>query len=703
MSSRVLLAAALLTACASSEGPPGAPTDASMAGDPDGAPADAGRGPGDAGDPDASSPLPILPCPAISGVVTMQRDSVRVDYDLATGNASFFAGGARKVQDFYAGVQLGSYTTSRAYSSRSCVVQGDVYTITLTGNGLPLMEHLFVLNGGHKFLTRVIVRGEDLESSWMAPVVMDTPGGVDVGSQGDPRLLWIPFDNDAWVSYNALPMSSSGTSYEAAVFFDNQNRHGIVVGSVTHDTWKTGVYYQGSNDRLDALNVFGGAVDATWTHDRVPHGKVKGDVIYSPIVFVGYADDWRDLLEEYAEANLAFEGRLEWNGSVPFGWNSWGKIQTALSYDKAIAVSDYIKHNLQRAGFGEGTTVYVNLDSYWDNLSEAQLADFVARTKANGQKAGIYWAPFVDWGKQADRVVEGSSFTYGQMWLRDGNSNPIELDGAYAIDPTHPAARARIDHYVDRFKSWGFEYLKLDFLTHGALESTVRSDATVHTGIQAYHRGMKYLRDRVAGSMFLSLSIAPLFPYQYGHARRVACDTYGAATGDMSSQYLLNSVTYGWWMSGRLYPYNDPDHMVFEGFGAGDNMVRLISAVISGTVFLNGDDLTRPAAQALAKAYLTNPRINQVARRGRSFRPLDGASGTASADVFVLADGDRAYLAVFNFGGGAVTRSIDLARAGLSASQSYAVTDLWTGTTTSASGTLSVPLEAGFARLFELE
>ncbi len=171
----------------------------------------------------------------------------------------------------------------------------------------------------------------------------------------------------------------------------------------------------------------------------------------------------------------------------------------------------------------------------------------------------------------------------------------------------------------------------------------------------------------------------------------------------MSAEYELNSASYGWWMSGRMYPFNDPDEMVFTGYTASDNMTRLMSAVVSGTVFLDGDDLTQAPAQALARAYLTNDRINAVARLGKAFRPVEGNTGTNPSNVLVLENGGVTYLAVFNFGTSAVTTAVDLARAGLSGSQSYAVTDLWTGGTATAQGTLSVALDAEFGKLFALK
>ena len=396
---------------------------------------------------------------------------------------------------------------------------------------------------------------------------------------------------------------------------------------------------------------------------------------------------------------------MAWGGGVPFGWNSWGKIQTAITHDKAVAVSDYVHSALTPAGFANGGAVYINLDSYWDNLTPAQLQDFVAHVHANGQKAGTYWTPWVDWGKQASRIVEGTTATtYDQTWLHDKNGSPITLDGAYAVDPTHPAIKARVDYFIDEFKAWGFDYVKLDFLTHGALESTVRADPTVTTGIAAYNQGMQYLVNRVGGSMFLSESIAPLFPYQYAHARRVSCDTFGAATGNnASAEYEMNSAGYGWWMNAKLYTFNDPDLLVFQGFTAADNRVRLASGVVSGTLMLDGDDLSSPDGQSAALANLMNPRLNAVARIGKAFRPLEAQSGASATDVLTMDNAGVHYIAAFNYSGSAAVKVVDLSRAGLNPQQTYSVVDLETGTQSTATGNLSISLQGTDAKVVALQ
>ncbi|HXI56245.1 MAG TPA: hypothetical protein VNO55_09305, partial [Polyangia bacterium] len=131
----------------------------------------------------SDAPDPIArPCAPAGNVVTWANGKVRVDYDLAAGSASFFYDGARKVANFYAGVQLATYTTTTMYRTRSCEVRGNQAVVTSTAPGLPTIEQSFVLDGGNKFLARATVLGDALATNWISPVVMDTPGGVDVGS-----------------------------------------------------------------------------------------------------------------------------------------------------------------------------------------------------------------------------------------------------------------------------------------------------------------------------------------------------------------------------------------------------------------------------------------------------------------------------------------------------------------------------------------
>jgi hypothetical protein len=255
-----------------------------------------------------------------------------------------------------------------------------------------------------------------------------------------------------------------------------------------------------------------------------------------------------------------------------------------------------------------------------------------------------------------------------------------------------------IRYEINIFTNDSFDYVKLDFLSHGSREG-VHYNASMTTGIEAYNEGMQYLYNQINGKMFISESIAPIFPYQYAHSRRIACDAEASKIGN--TLYTMNAVSLGWWISGRLYEYNDPDILSFDnGPTANEAQSRLINGAVTG-LYLNGSILTNAASVAEAQLCLTNARINTVARVGRTFRPVDGAKGTGAGNVFMRQDGETWCLAVFNYTGSASNETINLTNAGLPP-EAFIATNLWDNTTVLATNTLSVSLSADQAKLFRL-
>lgn len=638
----------------------------------------------------------------VGNTLVMSNGNVRLEYNLNAGTTDFYWKNARKITGFYSGVGLSSgYIKGISYSTWGYeVTSSNQVVVTAQGSGLPVMKQYFTLDQNDSFLIRLVVLGNNLSVYWIGPVVVDATGGVDLGVANDNRALYVPFDNDHFVRYNAGTINRSDTSYEVGAFYDNVTRNGLVVGSVTHDTWKSGVYFNGANNKLNQMNVFGGA---TAPSDVMSHGSVLGDAIYSPVMFVGFGSDWRGTMEAYAAENTNFAPRLPWTNGVPFGWNSWGVIQQNINYSDALTVSDYFHSILQSEGFQNNGTVYINLDSYWDNLTDSQLESLASHCHSLGQKAGIYFGPFVWFGAAANATnsfVEGTMnrYRYSDVLLRDGSGNFESADGGLAVDPTHPGAKERIDYYVNLFTNWGFDYVKLDFLSHGALEG-VHYDTNVTTGIEAYNQGMQYVLNAIDGRMFISESIAPLFPFQYAHSRRIACDAENSLISD--TEYTMNSVSYGWWLD-NLYTYNDPDVMVFgNGADTNENQSRLISGAVTG-IFLDGDDLTTSAGQSAAQICLGKNAINAVARAGQTFRPVEANTGTAAVDTFARQDGSDWLLAIFNYSSNTTNKSVDFARAGFPPAN-YSASNLWDNTPiTIASNSMSLSLNAKQAKLFRL-
>lgn len=576
--------------------------------------------------------------------------------------------------------------TTRDYSgSRSEVTplsdafgQGSLLQVTYTDSNLPtLVQSFYVYPEKEYLLTDFILQGgeADIESNYMAPINIDPMPAIL--AEGDNRALFQPFDNDCWVRYQSHPLTFDKLrSYEVATLLNNDNRKGLIVGSVEHTDWKTGIDMgKGDRTNIGSLVCFGGAAD-TLTRDSKAHGTLKGKIIKSPKIFVGLFNDWRTGLEEYGKANAIVAPVKKWPGAVTFGWNSWGALQFSLTYKKALEVSDFFKENLQNNHFvNTDGDVTIGLDSGWNSFTDEELKSFVDRCAANGQLAGVYWTPFTDWGRQPERVIkEAPGYKYKDAYLY-ANGQPQELDGAYAIDPTHPAVEEMMQKISDLFRRSGFKYVKMDFMTHGAMEADNWYNSDIRTGIQAYNYGMQLL-NKYFGDMYINLSISPVFPAHYAQSRRIACDAWNKIK---DTEYTLNALSYGWWQN-EIYQYNDADHLVLREASEGENRARLTSGAITG-LYIVGDDFSdggKAIDKERAMKFLTNPEVNAVAR-GRSFSPVEG-NGDRSENQFVYHNEDgTTYYAIFNYSEGDLHTIVSFERIGLDPSKEYKVKELWSG------------------------
>ncbi len=278
------------------------------------------------------------------------------------------------------------------------------------------------------------------------------------------------------------------------------------------------------------------------------------------------------------------------------------------------------------------------------------------------------------------------------------------------MDPTAPATLSRLNYFIDKFKSCGFKYIKLDFLTNGIIEADSYYLPEITTGVQAYNYGMNYLRERCGDDIFIVESIAPIFPSQYAHARRISCDAWGEM---WHTSYMMNSLSFGWWLN-RVYCYNDPDHLVMGNRSEAENISRMTTGAVTGYCML-GDNLSTQGSftgsaesQKKATIYSTVEKVNDVIRLGQSFRPAYGhilSGANKSVDLFYLETEDSYYIAHFNYSVGDKDITLDLRSLGISGdaidvSESY---ECWTDEAVTINGdTMTYKLFNDRARLFRL-
>jgi alpha-galactosidase len=527
---------------------------------------------------------------------------------------------------------------------------------------------------------------------------------------GEPRILDFPFDNDDWVglverkcgddpSSKAPKGPVSGTSYECAAVYDNVTLSGLVIGSLSHDFWKTGITYRAVADKghIDSFTVYGGAATPDnpslphayggqdGTHDHAPHGTMTGNTVHSPLIYLCGMKDVRPAFTGYGEMNARLNGRLSWKGYAPVYWNSFG-VEGVLGYEKVMMppgvgrISDFI-HTLDN--FNRYSAPVLSIDSYDQSIYTTELLASLSKYgKKQHQQMGFYFIPFAvwTWKNAMDRTpVAGTPYSLKEVILKDKDGNPIAYKdgdwGAFPLDPTHPATRLSIISQLQKAKAIHATFLKIDFLSAGALESSVRFDPSVRSGMQAYNQGMKMLKhliDSILGpDIFITQAISPMFPHQYAHTRFISTDVYSHLRDDQagfpnwgSTESSLATGSFLWWVQGTLWPYTNLDVSIMKSFEKNPDLseqeikIRIYAMMVMGSILGDGSDYRQPLAAQRAKKFLDNPAICAFFSHPKAFTPLQFADGDSFDQqmVFYLkpdppatAGRDAPLLALFNF------------------------------------------------------
>jgi alpha-galactosidase len=575
---------------------------------------------------------------------------------------------------------------------------GRRYRYSYTKDNMTLIQDFLFYDSLPYFIVQSCItqEGQTTKTNYIVPLQSNT--AVSFFSHDyNNRILYVPWDNDGYSRYQANYMKGVVTSNNVTAIYNADSRNGMVIGALDHDNWKSAVmvgatdYYQ-----VDSLRLLSGYT-AYDTRDTIsanvvmPHGKIEADTVKSSRFMVGIFDDWRTGMETFGEACTKIEPRRVCANGNFYGWNSWGVQQLSVSFDGVMDVIHFIVNNLKPKGFYDKKgQILISLDSWYTNLNDTQLKQFVDTCNKYNLIPGVYTCPFCDWGESGGAIQGTSYFTYKDLWLKR-KGKVIEMVGAYAIDPTHPGTKIAFKYWLDKVKRLGIKYIKMDFMDHGAVEADSWYNKNVTTGIQAYNEGMKFIREQCGDDITIDLSISPIFPYQYAECRRISCDAYSSID---ETNYVLNNTSFGWWLD-QFY-INDPDNLVLKSLyqggteTEGDNRARLTSGIVTG-MFLCSDNFSDNVAKGYPSAsreralkLLTNPEINVIPRSSTTFRPVSGAPSKANdAENFFIGETDSAYyLAVVNYFKALqpLSGTTTFERLGIDTSAVDSVKELWTNT-----------------------
>lgn len=537
-------------------------------------------------------------------------------------------------------------------------------------NFLILLRHICLYASGEISVQLELrdKRGSKIRSRYLAPIDVPYPdkSGMPLFLSLDQKMLLVPYDNDMWARYESAVPRPGRTSYDVTAIYDDQTFEGLVVGAVDFDVWKNAVSWSAHDAR--AFTAYCGAADAA-THDIMPHGIVSGEAVCSARFLMFWSENIKEGMERFGRLCTKVQPPRPWSGKSVFGWNSYSALGLGLKLSHWEEAGRFIKEELPEFCNEDGVS-YINLDGCF-GMSRKEIRRIVTELHDRGQKAGWYASPCIAMSFMSKLPP------FNALILKDDRGQPLPpADNSIPLDVTHPMWEKYARNQIKSVLDLGFDYIKLDFLSHAGVEGChYRKE---FTGRMALNHAYRVIEDEISKAgreIFVSLSIAPLFPYYLGNARRCCCDSFGHIE---DTRYVLNALNFGWWTNGTLYRYNDPDHLalyhsVIDGRDVtteAEARSRYLSGVISGTLMILSDnydpegnpDMTAAARQR-TKELANNPELNELARFGRAFTPVELGSDTASC--YTLCHEGRHFAALFNFSHHRRTVGFSPARGGI--------------------------------------
>jgi alpha-galactosidase len=422
-------------------------------------------------------------------------------------------------------------------------------------------------------------------------------------------------------------------------------------------------------------------------------------------------------------ADATVQAQVNGVGERPYsGWSTFSE-QTInsgfLTQANVTAESDALSASgLQAHGFE-----YINIDSGWQGSFDANgrpipntatfpdIKALVDHIHQNGQKAGIYWIPGVEY----PAVVANSPILGTPYHIQDILTVPYTAGNAfgapgtspyhYKIDFTKPGAQEYMNSVVALFASWGIDQIKLDGVTPGSDSYDLSIDNRLD--VAAWSKAIA-----VSGRpIWLTVSWALDQDYlsvwqQYANARRIDQDVEcegrcGTLTNwpriyerfrDLPGWEAASSPTAGW---------NDLDSLdiadgALDGLSNAEKQSALSLWALANAPIVLGGDLQK--IDAFGKQLVTNDEMLAVARSGSPARQvLDG-----DLEVWVSNLGSGNYIVgVFNMNATTTRASVPWSLLGFT--NAVSVRDLWAHRDLGpSSGSFSTVLGAHASQLIQV-
>uniref|UniRef100_A0A7S2ZFZ0 Alpha-galactosidase n=2 Tax=Rhodosorus marinus TaxID=101924 RepID=A0A7S2ZFZ0_9RHOD len=304
---------------------------------------------------------------------------------------------------------------------------------------------------------------------------------------------------------------------------------------------------------------------------------------------------------------------------IPAGWCSWYHYYNKISYDS-------VRENLTKLqGIREQLPLKViQVDDGWqkkwgdwepNDKFQRGMSTLAREIEQAGFRPGLWLAPFAA-DKDSELVRKHPEWRALRSNGRLANSgNPGKW--FVGLDVSQKAVVEHAANEIRKAVSWGFTYLKLDFLYAGVLYDCDRKDRA-RSRAQVLRNALEAIREAAGPDVFIVGCGCPLgSAVGLFDAMRIGCDVGPQWYGDLKwdkwnlpsvSTSLRNSITRSW-MNQRWW-VNDPDCVLLRTTTRlTDDELRTIATVVTltGGMFMLSDALAEVPAERLRIAKIMWP------------------------------------------------------------------------------------------------
>ncbi|HEY2672248.1 MAG TPA: RICIN domain-containing protein [Rugosimonospora sp.] len=352
----------------------------------------------------------------------------------------------------------------------------------------------------------------------------------------------------------------------------------------------------------------------------------------------------------------------------PMGWNDWNAYGCNVSEALVKQTADKIvSSGMAAAGYQ-----YVNIDDCWLQHSR----------DANGNLQP-------DLTKFPDGISGTAAYVHSK-----GLKLGIYEDAGTATCAGYPGSLGHEQQDANSFASWGVDYLKYDNCNNNG--STTQAQ---------YIARYSAMRDALAATgrpiVYSLCEWGVNSPWTWGANVGNLWRTTGDIGASFSSMLSIFHSNVGLASYAGPGHWNDPDMLeVGNGMSATEDRTEFTLWSEMAAPLLEGGNLV--SANATTLSTLTNRSViavdqDSLGRQGT----LVTSSGGLDVLAKPLSNGDVSVV-LFNENGSTATISTSVSAIGKTGASSYGLTDLWSGATSSTTGTISASVPAHGAVMYRV-